>query len=310
MDVVTLAPDPPGRSPRNRTALFAWVAVVVILAGVVGLVAYALADTTPVGGVARPAPAPPGVMAALAAVPRATFDAVGGTAADAQLTAPTVLHGQPALTAGGKPEVLYVGSEFCPFCAAERWPLIVALSRFGHFTALDTMQSSADSLYPDLQTFTFAGASYDSRYLTFTGVELYSDTADSLGVYSRLATLTPAQAALVARYGAGGGTGGSGAGGGSDPATATPFVDVADKLVATTSGFSPVLLLHLSQPAIAASLTQATATAGQTVDPTGQAIVASANQLTAGMCAATGQQPSSVCATPGVRAADATLGLS
>ncbi len=301
-----MASDPPGRSPRNRTALFAWVAVVVILAGVVGLVAYALADTTPSGGVARPAPAPPGVVAALAAVPRATFDAVGGTAADAQLTAPTVLHGQPALVADGKPEVLYVGSEFCPFCAAERWPLIVALSRFGHFTALDTMQSSANSLYPDLQTFTFDGSSYDSRYLTFTGVELYSDTADTLGVYTRLDTLTPAQAALVARYGAGGNAGGSG----SDPAAATPFVDVANRMVATTSGFSPVLLLHLSQQAIAASLAQATATAGQTVDPTGQAIVASANQLTAGMCAATGQQPTSVCSTPGVRAADATLGLS
>jgi hypothetical protein len=109
----------------------------------------------------------------------------------------------------------------------------------------------------------------------------------------------------VARYGGGEVNGNS-----TGQATATPFVDVANRMVATTSAFSPVLLLHLSQQAIAASLAQATATGGQTVDPTGQAIVASANQLTAGMCAATGQQPASVCATPGVRAADAALGLS
>ena len=60
----------------------------------------------------------------------------------------------PRSSATGKPEVLYVGAEFCPFCGAERWPLIVALSRFGHFTTLTNMQS-AQALgvprHPDLQ---------------------------------------------------------------------------------------------------------------------------------------------------------------
>src|SRR5690348_15801045 len=27
----------------------------------------------------------------------------------------------PALTADGKPRVLYVGAEYCPYCAAQRW---------------------------------------------------------------------------------------------------------------------------------------------------------------------------------------------
>ncbi|MGH3290263.1 MAG: DUF929 family protein, partial [Trebonia sp.] len=47
----------------------------------------------------------------------------------------------PPLTRGGKPEVLYVGAEYCPYCAMENWPLIVALSRFGQFTGLTTSRS-------------------------------------------------------------------------------------------------------------------------------------------------------------------------
>ena len=43
--------------------------------------------------------------------------------------------------------------------------------------------------------------------------------------------------------------------------------------------------------------------------PVGQAILAAANQLTAGMCAATAQQPAAVCRSRGVRTADQALGL-
>ena len=50
-----------------------------------------------------------------------------------------------------------MGAEFCPFCAAERWPLIVALSRFGRFTTLHNMQSAQLSVFPAIQTFSFVG---------------------------------------------------------------------------------------------------------------------------------------------------------
>ena len=46
---------------------------------------------------------------------------------------------QPPLTARTgkkKPELLYIGAEYCPYCAASRWPLIIALSRFGTFKGL------------------------------------------------------------------------------------------------------------------------------------------------------------------------------
>ena len=281
---------------RNRAARLAWLAVGVILVGVIVLVAYALTRPTTTQQVAAQAATAPDVVAAMARVPPAAFDQVGITSPSFELTPPTVLHAQPALVSRSKPEVLYVGSEFCPFCAAERWPLIVALSRFGRFTTLFDAQSASGSVFPDIQTFSFHGASYVSRYLTFAGVELYSDVVTDQGGYAKIANLTPTQSALVSRYGATGSAGVIGS---------TPFVDIANVMVAATSGFSPVALLHVSQAAIAGDLTHP----DQPPNPTGEAVVAAANQLTAGLCVATGQRPATVCLSAGVHIAAAALGL-
>jgi hypothetical protein len=273
--------------PAARTARFAWSAVVVILVGVIALVVYALTGpTTSRTGVHR-VTTPASVVTALAHVPLSVSDAIGVTAPDTPLVAPSVLTGQPPLTSGGHPEVLYVGAEFCPFCGSERWPLIVALSRFGHFTGLQNMQSAQLSVYPGLQTFSFVHSSYTSRYLTFVGVELYSTQVTTKGAFARIATLTPAQSAVVNRYG-------SKSGG-------LPFVDIDNRMTTTTSGYSPAVITKQSQGAIVGELDQADS-------PTAQAIVASANYLTAGLCTATDQQPASVCTSRGVRAAAAALG--
>ena len=289
----------------GRPARLAWGAVVAILLGVVGLVTYALTHVSSPTAPATPAVTSPAVLVKLSTVPPATFDSVGVSVPGTSLTAPTVLAGQAPLTAQGKPEVLFVGAVFCPFCAAERWPLVVALARFGRFTELHDGVSAALTIFPNTPTFTFDGVGYVSRYLTLTGVELYSDTIGPDGTYTRLARLTPAQATLVARYApqAGGTTAGT-----------APFVDVAGRLVAVTSGFSPALLAGQSQAQIANEVaTPATGSgtpgSGTTAPPTGQAVIAVANQLSAGICAATGQQPSSVCRSKGVRSADLALGL-
>jgi hypothetical protein len=272
----------------NRTARFAWSAVVVILVAVIALVVYALTGPTTTDTGVRRVVTPTGVVAALAHVPASVSDAIGVTAPDTPLVAPTVLTGQLPLTAGGRPEVLYVGAEFCPFCGSERWPLIVALSRFGHFTGLRNMQSAQLSVYPGLQTFSFVHSAYASRYLSFVGVELYSTQVTAQGAFVRIATLTPAQSALVNRYG-------SRSGG-------LPFVDIDNRMTTTTSGYSPAVIAKQSQADIVSQLSQADSL-------TTQAIVASANYLTAGICAATGQQPATVCASRGVRAAATALGM-
>jgi hypothetical protein len=288
-------PPPPVPTPDSRTVRFAWVAVAVILIGVVALVTYALTDATPAQQVAHPPATPTGTLAQLASVPLATFDEVGiTTTPPTTLEAPTVLKGQPPLLARGRPEVLFVGAEFCPFCAAERWPLVVALSRFGRFTRLYDTVSSPASVFPGIQTFTFTGSVYSSRYVTLTGVELFSNGTDADGSFARIATLTPAQQSLVDRYR---GTAPVGTLG-SD----YPFVDVGNILATATSAFSPTLLVHQSQAAIVGDLTQPQ-------NPAGQAIVAASNQLTAGICDATGQRPTRVCTSKGVRSAALALGL-
>ena len=71
---------------------------------------------------------------------------------------------RPPLTSRGRAEVVYVGSEFCPYCAAVRWSLVVALSRFGTFSHLGQTRSSSSEAFPGLQSFSFDGASYQSRY--------------------------------------------------------------------------------------------------------------------------------------------------
>ena len=286
-------------SGRIRPAVLAWSAVAVILLAVVALVTYALTHVTTPATVTQTARTSPAVLATLSTVPLSTFDEVGVTVPGADLTAPQVVTGPAPRSAGGRPEVLAVGAEYCPFCAAERWPLVVALARFGRFTVLHDATSSAQSVFPGTPTFSFAAARYTSAYVAFTGVELYSDQIGADGRFIRIATLTPGQAAQVARYGATG-----------VPITA-PFVDVAGRLVTTTSAFSPALLAGKSQSQIAGEVAEPRAPASDTASdpPTGQAIVAAANQLSAGICSATGQQPASVCRSKGVRAADQSLGL-
>jgi hypothetical protein len=287
-------PDaPPASAYRNRTVRFAWVAVAVISVGVIALVVYAFRDPTPAQQVAHPPSTSAGVLAQLRSVPAATFDAVGGVTDPPQaLVPPTVLQGQPALVSAGRPEVLFVGADFCPFCAAERWPLIVALSRFGRFGRLYDSQSTPSSVFPGIQTFTFHDATYTSRWVTLTGMELYSNGTDADGAFTRIASLSPEQQGLVDRYRESGSSG--------TLAGSYPFVDIGNKMVASTSAFSPALLAQKSQAAIAGDLAQAQS-------PAGQAIVAAANQLTAGICLVTGQEPGPVCTSKGVVDAALTL---
>lgn len=71
----------------------------------------------------------------------------------------------------GKPEVFFYGSEWCPLCAAERWSMVVALSRFGTFHALKETVSASDDSYPNTSTFSFYQSSYTSSYIDFVPVE-------------------------------------------------------------------------------------------------------------------------------------------
>ncbi len=159
-----------------------------ILVGVVVLLVVALTGNPSSPQVVRRTAVPQSVMDDLK-VPSSAFAAAAAstTASSVTFTPPSVVTATPTLTSDGHPWVVYVGAEYCAFCAAERWPLIVALSRFGTFTRLSSMQSTPASVFPAIQGFTFVGSSYTSPYLSFSGIEEFSNVPSSDGSYSRLA---------------------------------------------------------------------------------------------------------------------------
>jgi len=114
-------------------------------------------------------PLPASVTSQVTGVPAATLDKVGRGAVPAftRGKAPFAPGSGAPLTSGGKPEMLYIGAEFCPFCAAERWAMVTALSRFGTFSNLHFIESTPNDIWSNTATLTFYKSSYTSKYLSF-----------------------------------------------------------------------------------------------------------------------------------------------
>ena len=194
--------------------------------------------------------------------------------------------------------MVYVGAEFCPYCAAERWALVAALGRFGTFSHLGATTSSNAEVFPGTPTFTFDGTTYRSRYVTFAAVEEYGDRP------SRHA-LRPGSPSSATPHRSSGRCSSATTPRRSCPAPGTfPFVDVDNRLVVSGSGigFSPGVLQGKSMAQIADDLSKPS-------NADTQAILGSANKLSAAICAATGGKPASVCTSAGVRAGASRLGL-
>jgi hypothetical protein len=235
----------------------------------------------------------PSTLGALTKIPPSVFNTVGVNSPSTPVTAMASLGGQPPLTAvssTGKrlPEVLYIGANYCPFCAAERWPTIIALSRFGTFTGLGNTTSGATDLYPNTQTFTFERAHYTSKYVAFDPVELYGNVLDKSGRYPKLETPTPLEAAIFREYDA-------------NTGYSIPFMSFGNRFFQEGANYSPASLAGLTRNQIASNL-------GNPGDAVTQAIIASANYETAAICSLTKGQPGTVCNSKGVEAAAKKLG--
>jgi len=238
-------------------------------------------------------PAPSSLVSTMRSVPASVYDAVGVSSPDNPVQAPQQTgNGTAPLWLGTAadgatlPVVFFYGAEFAPYAAVQRWPLILALSRFGTFNQLGLMQSSGTTAFADLSTFTFWNASYTSKYLILESVERYSSLDPTGGRYLPLQAPNTRQAAAIAAYGA-------------SPNTFA-LTDVANRFVLNGSSFAPGVLSGLTQSQIAGNLTTP-------ASPLTQALVAAANQITAGICAVDGDKPGTVCDSKGVLAADQVL---
>jgi Domain of unknown function (DUF929) len=298
-DAPTTDERPPRRTSSSRRvplALATWALIVVVLAIVVVLLLLEITRgaATVASGLAGPpvTPAPPGAVAAATSIPDSVYDKVG---APVTPPAPIAPAGQAANQPGGPALVVFVGGEFCPYCAAERWVVVTALARFGTFHHLGATSSAANQVFPHTPTFTFDGAGFSSRWVRLDAVEAYSDLPSShapAGV-PRLRDPDATAAGAWRRYAAA-------VPGGAE----LPFLDVADRLVASGAaiGLSPGVLAAQSLEHVAAGLGDPTST-------TTQAIVGAANEVVAAICAATAGRPAGVCQSAGTRAGAARLGI-
>jgi hypothetical protein len=125
-------------------------------------------------------------------------------------------------------------------------------------------------------TWTFAHASYTSKYLAFVPVETYTNIPDpSTGTYTPLQTPTAEQQALLTKYDT--------AYGG-----AIPFLDFGNKYLSVGASYDPGVLAGKTWAQIAAGLHDPASPVAAGVDGT-------ANYLTAAICGLTNDQPAFAC---------------
>jgi Domain of unknown function (DUF929) len=253
------------------------VLVVIKLNGNSGSTPASIANE-PVTGVALPA----SVTKNVTTVPDSALGSVGTGS-----VLPFTPHPIPAisgaqLTSAGKPEMLYIGAEFCPYCAAMRWSMAVALSKFGTLSPLRGIHSSSTDVFPNTATLTFYKGSYTSKYLTFTAVENETRTK------APLQNVTTQQNQLWGQYSPQGQRG-------------FPFIDFGNKYMLNGPIYDAGVLKGLTWQQISADLHDPSSLVAQ-------AALGAANFVTAAICKMTDGQPGNVCTAKGVTAAAAHLG--
>src|ERR1022692_51769 len=272
------------RAETRRRTLIVSGSVVVVLAVVVAfIIVKSLNHATPAQAASDARTTNVTVAQQITSVPASVLDSVGAGPTGTSAVSPLTTISTAPLTRNGKPEMLYVGAEYCPYCAAERWAMAVALSRFGTLSNLHFIRSTSTDTYSNTSTLTFYKSSYVSKYLAFHPVESYTVTNKVLQVPSA------AEQALLSKYGQG----------------SFPFVDIDGKYIVSGAQYLPTVLgslatedpkhFGLTWAAIAKDLQSAS-------NPVAQSILGTANHITAAICKATNDQPSNVCTSAAVTA--------
>lgn len=260
---------------KRRRLIIAGSAVVGVIVVVAALVIASI--FAPKSGPKTSSPLDPAVATTLSSIPASTFDTVArGEGVDNPPKAIT----SDARTKDGKPNLLFVGAEYCPYCAAERWPLTVAMMRFGQFSSLQQAFSGpAPENSPNTATLGYHGATFTSQYLSFTGYE----TQDN--AHQPLDTLSAEDQAVFSKF---------------DTNGSIPFLDFGGKAASSGASVDVGIFAGKSQQDIASAIADPTT-------PISKAVLGSANVVSAQICQMTNQQPAAVCSSSGVTAAAASL---
>ncbi|HVA06792.1 MAG TPA: DUF929 family protein [Acidimicrobiales bacterium] len=256
-----------------------------------GQIAQSFGRTNPTAGASSSPSAPSepnqsGIAGILDAVTNPSPSVVSAVGTGGQPGELTRLPGNSVLRASnGEPLVVWVAAEYCPFCAAERWVMVMWLSRFGTFTNLSEIQSSSTDIYPDTDGFTFYKSSYSSQYVAFSPNEIEDRNKQPLmSMSSQVSNIfaTWDQPPYTIQSGQ------------------FPFLDIGGTFTLSTTSYTPNDLAGLSWSQIADDLSAPTSTVARD-------IIGNANILTAATCIVTRNQPSSVCASPTIQAIEPAL---
>ncbi len=282
-------------SAGKRSDRTSWIIAAVVIAVGVALV-FVFAGSSHNGGTNSNVwfkgdkSAPASLVAQVTGVPASTITKVGkGSVTDLPLKLPA---SSPLKAANGKPRIIYMGAEYCPFCAAERWGILNALSRFGTFKNVkitDSAQNTPSGVAetdPDTPTFSFHGATYSSPYVQFETVEQENNS------YQALETPTKEQASLESTYDAPPYV--------PAPGGSIPFIDFANEYMISGASYNPTVLAGKTHAQAAAAL----------ADPSNaisQGAIGTGNTITATICKVTNNTPANVCTNPAVKAIEAQL---
>jgi Domain of unknown function (DUF929) len=253
---------------RNRILITSGIIVLVVVVVVVFIVVSA-GKKTPEASAPEGTVLPASVARLVTSVPASALATVGSGSVPSYSPDPVKAISGTPLTSNGKPEMLYIGAEFCPYCAELRWSMAVALSRFGSFTTpLRGIHSSGTDVYPNTATLTFYRVGYTSKYLTFTPVE--NETVNR----APLQPTTKQEQAIWDKY----------------DANSYPFIYFGGKYMITSPIYDPQVLQGKTWAQIAAALHDPSSAIAQ-------GALGAANYMTAAICKMTGNQPASVCSS-------------
>jgi hypothetical protein len=252
------------RAEARRRFLVAGGAITAVLAIVVALVTVKL-TASPAHRTASESTASATVARQVTTVPAAALAQVSPGQAVTLLE--KVNKPGPLLRINGKPAVVFVSEESCPFCAAERWALTVALSQFGTWSQLGITKSSASDIYPNTATLSFRTARYRSANLMLNTTEL----TDNVG--HPLQPQTALDARLIASYDVPPYVNSV------DQSGAVPFLDIGNQYILAGAQYNPQVLAGLSAAQIASQLATPSSPVAQAIDGAAKVIVAAIDQV-------------------------------
>ncbi len=163
--------------------------------------------------------------------------------------------------------IVFVSEESCPFCAAERWAVTVALSHFGTWSQLGVTRSAANDIFPDTATLSFRTIRYRSADLTLLTTELTDNAGHPLQAQTSL------DASLIRSFDVPPYVNSA------DQSGAVPFLDIGNQYILAGAQYDPQVLAGLSAAQIAGQLGDPSSPVARAIDGSAQVIIAAINQV-------------------------------